>query len=90
MEAPETAINATAERKTFLLLMARALSTTSYTRPLSLPYPILGGGGERGGGGGVLLDIFLGGEVLPAPHTLTLFNTKIADFPTLFKTNFDF
>ena len=22
----------------------------------------------------------------PAPHTLTLFKTKIADFPTLFKT----
>ena len=47
MQAPGTTINATAERKTFLLLMARALSTTSYSRPLSLPYPILGGGGER-------------------------------------------
>ena len=26
----------------------------------------------------------------PAPHTLTLFKTKIADFPTLFKTEFRF
>ena len=26
----------------------------------------------------------------PAPHTLTLFETKIADFPTLFKTEFRF
>ena len=25
-----------------------------------------------------------------APHTLTLFKTKIADFPTLFKTEFRF
>ena len=25
-----------------------------------------------------------------APHTLTLFETKIADFPTLFKTEFRF
>ena len=40
----------------------------------------------RGRGGGIL-DIFLGGEVRPGPsHTLTLFKTKIADFPTLFKT----
>ena len=26
------------------------------------------------------------GRCGPAPHTLTLFKTKIADFPTLFKT----
>ena len=26
------------------------------------------------------------GSIGPAPHTLTLFKTKIADFPTLFKT----
>ena len=28
----------------------------------------------------------LHGSTGPAPHTLTLFQTKIADFPTLFKT----
>ena len=30
------------------------------------------------------------GRCGPAPHTLTLFKTKIADFPTLFKTQFRF
>ena len=40
------------------------------------------------GGGGVVLDISLGGEVRLAPHTLTPFKTNIADFPTLFKTEF--
>ena len=30
------------------------------------------------------------GRCGPAPHTLTLFKTKIADFPTLFKTEFRF
>ena len=30
------------------------------------------------------------GRCGPAPHTLTLFKTKIADFPTLFKTEFWF
>ena len=41
-------------------------------------------------GGGGVLDISLGGEVRPGPHTLTLFKTKIADFLTLFKTEFRF
>ena len=30
------------------------------------------------------------GSTGSAPHTLTLFKTKIADFPTLFKTEFRF
>ena len=38
----------------------------------------------------MLLSISLGGEVRPAPHILTLFKTKIADFPTPFKTEFRF
>ena len=42
------------------------------------------------GGGGGVLDKSLGGEVRPGPHTLTLFKTKIADFLTLFKTEFRF
>ena len=32
----------------------------------------------------------LGGEVRPGPHTLVLFKTNIADFPTLFETEFRF
>ena len=36
---------------------------------------------SRGGGG--LLDISLDGGCGAAPHTLTLFKTNIADFPTL-------
>ena len=42
--------------------------------------------------GGWVLDISLGGEARcgPAPHTLTSFKTKIADFLTLFKTEFRF
>ena len=43
--------------------------------------------GIRGGG---VLDISLGGEVQPVPHSLTLFKTKIVDFSTLFKTEFRF
>ena len=39
---------------------------------------------------GEVLDIFLGGRCGAAPHTLTLFKTNIADFPTLFKTEFRF
>ena len=35
---------------------------------------------------GGVFDISLGGEVRRGPHTLTLFKTNIADFPTLFKT----
>ena len=42
------------------------------------------------GRGGRVLDISLGGEVRPGPHTLTLFKIKIADFLTLFKTEFRF
>ena len=41
-------------------------------------------------GKGGVLDISLGGEVRPGPHTLTLFKIKIADFLTLFKTEFRF
>ena len=42
---------------------------------------------NRGG----VLDISLGGGGCgSAPHTLTLFKTKIADFPTLLKTEFRF
>ena len=42
-------------------------------------------------GGGGLLKISLGGKVRRGPpHTLTLFKTNIADFPTLFKTEFQF
>ena len=37
---PRQTSNAIAERKTFALSMARALQTTSYTRPLSLPHPV--------------------------------------------------
>ena len=44
----------------------------------------------RGGGGGGVLDISQGGEVRHVPHTLTLFKTNIADFPTHFKTEFQF
>ena len=39
---------------------------------------------------GGVLDISLGGRWGSAPHTMTLFKTKIADFPTLFKTEFRF
>ena len=39
---------------------------------------------------GGALNISLGGEVCPAPYTLTLFKTKVTDFPTLFKTEFQF
>ena len=37
-----------------------------------------------------VLDISLGVRCSPATHTMTLFKTKIADFPTLFKTDFQF
>ena len=39
----------------------------------------------RGGGYSIYPRV---GRCGPAPHTLTLFKTKIADFPTLFKTEF--
>ena len=42
------------------------------------------------GGGGGVLDISLRGRCGPASYTLTLFKTKIADFHTLFKTEFPF
>ena len=42
------------------------------------------------GGGGRVLDISLGGEVQPGPSYPDLFKTKIADFPTLFRTEFRF
>ena len=41
------------------------------------------------GGGGYSIYPWVG-RCGPAPHTLTLFKTKIADFPTLFKTEFRF
>ena len=46
--------------------------------------------GGGGGGGGGVLDIFLGGEVRLGPSYPDLFMTNIADFPTLFKTEFRF
>ena len=40
---------------------------------------------------GVGYSIYLWvGRCGPASHTLTLFKTKIADFPTMFKTEFRF
>ena len=42
-----------------------------------------------GGGGGYLIYPWVG-RCGSAPHTLTLFKTKTADFPTLFKTEFRF
>ena len=42
-----------------------------------------------GGGGGYSIYPWVG-RCGPVPHTLTLFKTKIADFPTLFKTEFRF
>ena len=41
------------------------------------------------GGGGYSIYPWVG-RCGPAPHTLTLFKTNIADFPTLFKTEFRF
>ena len=44
-----------------------------------------------GGGGGGRYSIYPWvGRCSPAPHTLTLFKTKIADFSTLFKTELRF
>ena len=43
----------------------------------------------RGGGEGYSIDPWVE-RCGPAPHTLTLFKTKIANFPTLFKTEFRF
>ena len=42
------------------------------------------------GGEGATRYILGWGGVAPAPHTLALFKTKIADFPSLFKTEFRF
>ena len=45
------------------------------------------------GGGGYSIYPWVGKcgpALLPGPHTLTLFKTKIADFLTLFKTEFRF
>ena len=44
---------------------------------------------KRTGGGGYSIYPWVG-RCSPAPYTLTLFKTKIADFPTLFKTEFRF
>ena len=43
-----------------------------------------------GGGGGGYCIYSLVGRCGRAPHTLTLFKTNMADFPTLFKTEFRF
>ena len=40
-------------------------------------------------GGGYSIYLWVG-RCGTAPHTLTLFKTNIADFPTLFKTEFRF
>ena len=45
---------------------------------------------HRGPGGGGYSIYPLVGRCGRAPHTLTLFKTNIADFPTLFKTEFRF
>ena len=45
--------------------------------------------GVEGGGGGYSMYPWLG-SCGAAPHTLTLFKTNIADFPTHFKTEFRF
>ena len=42
-----------------------------------------------GGGGGYSIYLLVG-RCGAAPHTLTLFKTNNADFPTLFKTEFRF
>ena len=44
---------------------------------------------SRGGGGGYSIYPWVG-RCGAAPHTLTLFKTNIADFPTHFKTEFRF
>ena len=49
----------------------------------------LGEGTAPGGGGGYSIYPWVG-RCGVAPHTLTLFKTNIADFPTLFKTEFRF
>ena len=46
------------------------------------------GGGGGGGGGNRYLPVWGGAARLLIPHTSTLFKTNIADFPTLFKTEF--
>ena len=44
---------------------------------------------KRPGGGGYTIYPWVG-RCGAAPHTLTLFKTNIADFPTLLKTEFRF
>ena len=41
------------------------------------------------GGGGYSVNLWVG-RCDPAPHTLVLFKTNSADFPTLFETEFRF
>ena len=57
--------------------------TTVKLKPSEIPED-----GIRGGGGYSIYPWV--GRCGPALHTLTLFKTKIADFPTLFKTEFRF
>ena len=58
-----------------------------------LLYVITGAESGKGlcgpGGGGYSIYPWVG-RCGSAPHTLTLLKTKIADFPTLFKTEFRF
>ena len=62
--------------------------------PVATPFGhVLEGGFHSGRGGGGTRYIFGWGGAAgcgPASHTLTLFKTKIADFPTLFMTEFRF
>ena len=51
------------------------------------PYIVIGMIAARGGGYSIYPWV---GRCSAAPHTLTLFKTNIADFPTLFKTEFRF
>jgi len=58
--------------------------------PVATPFDrVLEGGFHPPGGGRYSIYPWVG-RCGPAPHTLTLFKTKIADFPTLFKTEFRF
>ena len=59
--------------------------------PVATPFGHVLEGGFHPGRGGRGYSIYLWeGRCGPASHTLTLFKTKIADFPTLFMTEFRF
>ena len=78
-----------------LLLVAQSESSLELSPPqrLLLLSPVLPAipGGLCGGNLGRGYSIYPWvGRCGAAPHTLTLFKTNIADFPTLFKTEFRF